>query len=320
MFFVTVCQAVCCHAIMTYTADNSAKSLNTSGDPRPVTLYITTIDGEEPTFEIVYPPEGGTGVGICNRTKVMGRMVMTTGTDTLYDSGEWAEGASGMSIKVRGNTSAASAKEQLPYKIKLVKKADLLMRGSKVYKHKDWVLLRGTWHSKVFANQQTCILPLVGTEVSRATGAEWAPEGNFVQVYLNGKYRGIYYLIEAIARGDGRIQVDDSGFIAENDAYWWNADGAYFKTSRQENSMGWTFKYPDLDDITDGQRDEMANCIEAFEDSLYNTAAPWTVLPTCTLLHDGCWHTTIWARRTLGAATCICTAKTLTRCTPKRQN
>lgn len=88
MFFVTVCQAVCCHAIMTYTADNSAKSLNTSGDPRPVTLYITTIDGEEPTFEIVYPPEGGTGVGISNRTKVMGRMVMTTGTDTLYDSGE----------------------------------------------------------------------------------------------------------------------------------------------------------------------------------------------------------------------------------------
>lgn len=51
MFFVTVCQAVCCHAIMTYTADNSAKSLNTSGDPRPVTLYITTIDGEEPTFD-----------------------------------------------------------------------------------------------------------------------------------------------------------------------------------------------------------------------------------------------------------------------------
>lgn len=177
MLFVAVCQAVCCHAIMTYTADNSAKSLNTSGDPRPVTLYITTIDGEEPTFDIVYPPEGGTGVGIGNRTKVMGRMVMTTGTDTLYDSGEWAEGTSGMSIKVRGNTSAASAKEQLPYKIKLVKKADLLMRGNKVYKHKDWVLLRGTWHSKVFANQQTCILPLVGTEVSRATGGRMDARG-----------------------------------------------------------------------------------------------------------------------------------------------
>lgn len=55
-------------------------------------------------------------MGISNRTKVMGRMVMTTGTDTLYDSGEWAEGASGMSIKVRSNTSAALAKEQLPYK------------------------------------------------------------------------------------------------------------------------------------------------------------------------------------------------------------
>lgn len=198
MLFVTVCQAACCHAIMTYTADNSAKSLNTSGDPRPVTLYITTIDGEEPTFDIVYPPEGGTGVGICNRTKVMGRMVMTTGTDTLYDSGEWAEGTSGMSIKVRGNTSAASAKEQLPYKIKLVKKADLLMRGSKVYKHKDWVLLRGTWHSNVFANQQTCILPLVGTEVSRATGAEWAPGGYFCKCILTGNTAAFTILLRPL--------------------------------------------------------------------------------------------------------------------------
>lgn len=34
--------------------------------------------------------------------------------------------------------------------------------------------------------------------------------------------------------------------------------------------MGWTFKYPDLNEITAGQKDEIANCIEAFEDSLYN--------------------------------------------------
>ena len=267
---MTVCQAVCCHAMPTYTTGHSAKSLNHSGDPRPVTLYITTLDGEEPAFDIAYPPEGAVGVGICNHTKVKGRLVMATGTDTLYDSGEWAEDTSGMTIKVRGNTSAASANGQLPYKIKLVKKADLLLRGNKEYKHKEWALLRGTWKSNVFANQQTCILPLLGTEVSRAAGEEWSPEGNFVQVYLNGKFRGIYYLIEAIARGDGRIQVDDSGFIAENDAYWWNAGGEYFKTSHQEPSMGWTFKYPELDEITDEHKDDIVNCIEEFEDSLYN--------------------------------------------------
>lgn len=34
--------------------------------------------------------------------------------------------------------------------------------------------------------------------------------------------------------------------------------------------MGWTFKYPDLNEITAGQMDEIVNCIEAFEDSLYN--------------------------------------------------
>ena len=74
--------------------------------------------------------------------------------------------------------------------------------------------------------------------------------------------------------------------------------------------MGWTFKYPELDEITDEHKDDIVNCIEEFEDSLYNNHP----LDSIADLHAFAR----WARNTPGEATCTCTAKALTRCTPKR--
>lgn len=84
------------------------------------TVYVNTVNGEEPTYERVDHPDGYFGSSITNVTKVNGRMFMMEGNDTLYDSGD-----EGMTIRVRGNTSAVLFLKK-PYKIKLNKKADLL--------------------------------------------------------------------------------------------------------------------------------------------------------------------------------------------------
>ena len=86
-------------------------------------LSITTVDGEEPTFDVWYAPEGCIGLSIKNATKVPARMTISHNGNVLYDSGEYVEDKSGLTIKVRGNTSAIQHKT--PYKIKLQKKADL---------------------------------------------------------------------------------------------------------------------------------------------------------------------------------------------------
>ena len=39
-------------------------------------VVVTTVDGEEPAFDLAYPPEGSSGKGITNATKVPGRVMV----------------------------------------------------------------------------------------------------------------------------------------------------------------------------------------------------------------------------------------------------
>lgn len=101
-------------------------------------LTIETIDGVMPTATKVYPPEGCVGEGILSE-HVPGRLVMTLKGETLYDSGDYIKGESGIRIKIRGNTTGAYL-AQHPYKLKLSKKADLLQLG-KDHENKNFALL-----------------------------------------------------------------------------------------------------------------------------------------------------------------------------------
>lgn len=232
-------------------------------------LNIVTIDGVMPSYSIIKAPEGAVGVGITNNNHIPGRMVITLKGETLYDSGEYIKGKSGMKIKVRGNTTGAYL-DQHPYKIKLSKKADLLFRNPKTYKHKDWALLSiYTWHPKM-ENSETNTATLFGLELARTMGINWEPKTQFVNVVLNDKYQGLYYLIETIDKGDSRVNIDDTGFIIENDAYWWNENGIYFKTNHQSNLQGYTYKYPDPDDINDSIENNIKNYMNLIEDKIWS--------------------------------------------------
>ena len=105
-----------------------------------LSMYVETLDSEEPTCEMIEHPEGSFGIGIINDKKVPGRVFVTHMNDTLYDSGQYISKQQGMTIKVRGNTSAGNDKK--PFKIKLQKAYDLLFRNDPRYYDKDWILLR----------------------------------------------------------------------------------------------------------------------------------------------------------------------------------
>jgi hypothetical protein len=80
--------------------------------------------------------------GIRNATKVPGRIVIETlDNGIIFDSGEYVDKESGMTVKVRGNTSARYNPKK-PYKIKLQKKGDMLCSGNSLLKDKNWLLQR----------------------------------------------------------------------------------------------------------------------------------------------------------------------------------
>ena len=231
-------------------------------------LTITTVDGEFPTCDPISPPEGCVGSGITNAEYVEGRLVVTLRSDTLLDTGPYVKGESGMRIKIRGNSTGNNA-GQKPYKIKLSKKADLLGRPGGGYEEKDWNLLIMYTYNPGLAWNESNFLNVVGFTVSRAAGMEWTPGYSFVNVVMNDRYMGFYYLTDAVERGDRRVDIQRTGYLVENDAYWWNEEVS-FKTSHQHPAMGWTFKYPDADDVTEAAAAPIRHHLEQFEEALYS--------------------------------------------------
>ena len=223
-----------------------------------LSMYVETLDSEEPTCEMIEHPEGSFGIGIINDKKVPGRVFVTHMNDTLYDSGQYISKQQGMTIKVRGNTSAGNDKK--PFKIKLQKAYDLLFRNNPQYDDKDWILLR----SGCELNTMTGFM--VNSIVNKG---EWTPAYKYVNLYMNNNYRGVYILCESIERENNcRIYVDKSeGYIFELDPYWWLED-VYFDTSFTNATKRFTFKYPDSDDIEDSQIEYIQSYMQEVEKAI----------------------------------------------------
>ena len=217
------------------------------------TLVINTIDGEEPVCESIEAPEGSWGVGIINVNKVPGNVTVWNPDGSIaYESGSYVKNESGMTIKVRGNTSARYVKK--PFKIKLEKKADLLGRGDKDFNDKNWVLLTARHN-----------LYELGFLVGEWMEMPWSPAFEYVNVVINDDFRGVYVLAEAVERNEKcRIVTDKTGFVVERDPYWWNENGEYLP-SVWNPQFNWTMKYPDFEDLTEDLTNYISGVLNNFE-------------------------------------------------------
>jgi len=220
-------------------------------------VWIKTVDDEEPLYEDADAPEGCLGGSIRNATKVPGRIVVQDGNGIIYDSGKYVAKRSGMTINVRGNWSARRPKK--PFKIKLQAKADLLGRADGRFSDKDWLLM------PFFS-----LNSMIGLKVNELMGLQWTPQYRFVNLIFNGESRGLYMLMESVERNaDCRLDVDKhTGYIIELDPYWWKED-RYAQASFEE-SLNYTFKYPDEKDLTTNQFDYIQKVLSDAEESTRN--------------------------------------------------
>lgn len=212
-------------------------------------VHITTHNGEEPQGIIISNPwEEDNNLNIKDSNKVECRIVLTQENDTLYDSGDYEKNISGATIRINGNTSAYySDSLNMPYKLKLEHKADLLCRANdSIYADKNWRLLKDA----------VSLNTIIGLYVSELINMEWTSAFIPCNVIINGDYRGCYLLMETVRRNNKcRINTDkQTGYIVERDPYWWK-EQKYFSTSWYENKYNyrWTWKYPDEDDVTTEQ-------------------------------------------------------------------
>lgn len=185
--------------------------------PNLMTVKIDTEDGKDPNCERANKPQG-----------VMGSTIIKTNYQRATFNGI------PLKIRVRGNTSALGSPKK-PYKIRLNKKIDILELGED-YADREWYLLNGGWDLKTY----------FGLHLSRILGMEWEPRMRFVNLMLNGDWKGVYILCEAITPSLKRVNISKKGYIIESDAYFWNSKGNYFKSSLFHKNVGFTFKYPKI--------------------------------------------------------------------------
>ena len=154
-------------------------------------------------------------------------------------------------IRGRGNSSWLQPKK--PYNIKLDKAHEIL--GLKPSKH--WVLLANAYYDR------TQLHNAVAYEMARLTDYKWVQNGVFVELILNGKHQGLYYLCEKIGIEKGKIEIDEitpsdtigdsltGGYLLES-CNSTSKDGIFLLTdyinktgSKLDYILSWELKFPD---------------------------------------------------------------------------
>lgn len=126
-------------------------------------------------------------------------------------------------IKVRGNTSSNLAKK--PYTLTLDKAADLMDCGEAV----KWVLIANATESTNLRNK-------IVYDFACEMGLPYSPHCEFISVYINGIYKGLYLLSEKTEVAPNRVELEtDRGYlIAANQATKWGDMSKGFLTRYHE--------------------------------------------------------------------------------------
>lgn len=122
--------------------------------------------------------------------------------------------AQNLEIKVRGNSTADPSKR--PYRLKFASKKtssdgkahkhDLLGRG---YTKRNWILLANAFDNSLIRNALT-------SELSTLLGMPFVPGYKFVDLVINGEYRGCYQVTDHCEADPDRINVDEeTGWYVE---------------------------------------------------------------------------------------------------------
>ena len=215
-------------------------------------------------------------------------MVNTADGKDITSKGIWKEGStltiintdgnainSSGKVKGRGNNTWALPKK--PYAIKFSKKQSPFGFPA----NKDWILLAEYY-------DRTMLRTAFMSAISRAIGIEFSINYQHVNLYLNGKYKGMYVLTDKVEKAKNRINIKDDGFIIEEDTYY-KQEKVYFNSSllvdNDGKKRGFSFKYPDDDeDIVSG--DDNYNFIKTYIYQMESALNQLTSKPNDTSYQD----------------------------------
>jgi len=169
-----------------------------------------------------------------------------------------------LSIRQRGNLTATLPKK--PYALKLSKGAEVLGMN----KHKRWCLL-ANWIDRTLLRND------VAFQIARQTALAWTPSGKFVEVMLNGKHVGNYYLCEQVKVNKKRVNITEMKKEDVTDetitgGYLLEVDVSYDETNKFKSAtkkLPYMIQSPEEDVLQPAQLTYITNYINKMEQLLY---------------------------------------------------
>lgn len=181
-------------------------------------------------------------------------------TIKVVDPTESTENVSGEG-KIHGRGNATWNYEKKPYKIKFNEKVSVCGFPA----NRDWVLLAHYCDKSLL--RETFMFTL-----SEYIGLPYTVRHQFVELFLNGAYQGVYLLTEQVEEGKERVPVKKDGYILELDNYW-NKEPLNITTERGHH---FTFKYPKVMEeggmfVGDESYNFILDYMNRFEAALYGS-------------------------------------------------
>ncbi len=215
------------------------------------------------------------GKTILDEPKIMAKMQVinnSNGKNSFSDTKYEYDGYIG--IEIRGNTSQMFPKKSFSVETRLSDGSNNSVSLLGLPAENDWVF-HGPYSDKSLMRNA------LAYSIGNAMGKQWHPRTRFMEVEINGEYRGIYLLVEKIKIDKNRVDIatlkpeDNSGdeltggyiiSIDRDQPGSWNSP-FYGRTG----SVDVPFSYvdPGYDDLTPQQRNYIKSHIIEFEYALH---------------------------------------------------
>ena len=144
-------------------------------------------------------------------------------------------------IKGRGNSTWNMAKK--PYKLKFDKKIDLFGNG----KAKTWTLIANYCDKSMIRNY-------IAYSMGELLESDYVTSTQFIDLFLNGEYLGVYLVCEQNEVGENRVEIDES-YTDVNTGYLLELDRKIVEEGVEGfdwfslNTFPYAIKSPDTEDV-----------------------------------------------------------------------
>lgn len=193
------------------TADSATPaSEDAQEQPPSITKYIPLDDTEYPYAgipRIVIETE--------NRREIKDRETEIPARLQIW--GEKAPESEIMELTIRGRGNSSWGQPKKSYKIEFFEKQGIFG----LPKDKDWALIANHLDTTMIRNY-------IANYISSISNISYTPKNRFVELFINGKYKGTYQLFETLKITKARINIGKDNFLLEVDNHPKSKDISFY--------------------------------------------------------------------------------------------